>query len=48
MVMKPTNVYQHLRVSYVLNMVNLLQVDVSATLVAVLREVSTKGVLQKP
>jgi len=45
--MKPTNVYEQLRVSYVLNMVNLLQVDVSATLVAILSEVSTKGVLRK-
>jgi hypothetical protein len=44
MAIKPTNLYQHLRVSYILNMVSLLHVDVSPTLLAILREVFTKGV----
>jgi hypothetical protein len=38
MEMKPTNVYKHLRVSYVINTVSLLHVHVLATLVAILRE----------
>jgi hypothetical protein len=45
--MKPRNVYQHLRVSYVLNMENFLHVDVSVTIVAILREVSTEAMLRK-
>jgi hypothetical protein len=41
--MKPTNAYKHLRVYYITNIVSLLHVHVSATLVAILREVSYKG-----
>lgn len=41
--MKPTNAYKHLRVYYITNTVSLLHVHVSATLVAILREVSYKG-----
>jgi hypothetical protein len=47
MEMKPTNVYKHLKVSYVINIVSLLHVHVSATLVAILREVSYKGYITK-
>ena len=45
---KPTNEYKHLRESYImLHIVCLLYVRVSATLVAILREDSTKYILQK-
>ena len=43
--MKPTNACQHLGVSYIRYIANLLHV--SATLVATLREVSTKNILQE-
>jgi hypothetical protein len=42
MEMKPTNAYKHLEVSYVIYILSLLHVHVSATLVAILREVSYK------
>jgi hypothetical protein len=38
MEMKPTKAYKHLRVSYVINILSLLHVHVSATLVAILRK----------
>jgi hypothetical protein len=41
--MKPTNAYKHLRVYYILHVVSLLHVHVSATLVAFPKEVSYKG-----
>jgi hypothetical protein len=40
--MKPTNAYKHLRVFYITNIVSLLRVHVSATLVAILRRCPTK------
>jgi hypothetical protein len=42
MKIKPTNAYRRIRVSYIINVVNLLQVHVLATLVAIIREVSYK------
>jgi len=47
MEIKPTNAYQHLKVSYITNILSLLHVHVSATLVAILREVSYKGYITK-
>ena len=45
MEMKPTSVYKNLRVPYIINSVSLLHVHVSATLVAIVREMSTKDIL---
>jgi hypothetical protein len=45
MVMKPTNAYERTRVSYIINIISLLHVSV--TLVANLREVHYKDILQK-
>jgi hypothetical protein len=47
MEIKPTNAYQHLRVSCIINIMNPLHVHVSATLVAIFREVSYKGYVTK-
>jgi len=47
MEIKPTNAYKHLKVSYITNILRLLHVHVSATLVAILREVSYKGYITK-
>jgi len=47
MKVKPTNTYKHLRVSYIINIVNLLRAHVSTILVAILREVSCKGHITK-
>jgi len=46
--MKPKIAYKNLRVSYITstNIVNLLHVHVSATLVAILRDMPTKNRLQ--
>jgi len=44
MEMKPTNAYKHVKVFYVINIVSLLHVYVSATLVAICREVSYKDI----
>ena len=45
--MKLKSAYENLRVSYTINTVSLLHVHVSATLVAILREMSTKDILEK-
>jgi hypothetical protein len=47
MKVKPTNTYKHLRVSYIINIVNILHAHVSITVVAILREVSYKGYVAK-
>jgi hypothetical protein len=44
---KPTKAYKHLTLPYLINIAHLLHVHVLATLVAILREVSTKDILQK-
>jgi len=44
MEMKPTNTYKDIRVSYIINTLSLLHVDVSSTRVAILREVFFVGV----
>jgi len=45
--MKPKSAYKNLRVSYIVNTVSLLHVNVSATLVTIFKEMSTNDVLQK-
>jgi len=44
---KPTNTYKHLRVFYIMKIVNLLHAHVSTTLMAILREMSYKGYITK-
>jgi hypothetical protein len=41
--MQPTNAYKHLSVYYIINILSLLHVHVSAPTVVILREVSYKG-----
>jgi hypothetical protein len=52
MQMKPTNAYKHFKeyyiiLYYIVCIVRLLHVHVSTSLVAILKEVSTKDILQK-
>jgi len=46
-VTKPRKAYTHLTLPYLINILCLLHVRVLSTLVAILREVSTKDILQK-
>jgi hypothetical protein len=45
--MKPKSAYKNVRVPYITNTVTLLHIHISATLVAILREMPTKDILQK-
>jgi hypothetical protein len=47
MEMKPINAYKHLKVSYIINILNLLHVRVSATLMVILRDKSDRGYITK-
>jgi hypothetical protein len=48
MKIKPTNAYNHLRIHDFTNVANIQHVHVSATLVAILREVLCKVFVTKP
>jgi len=45
--MSPTNVYTHLKVYYIVNIVSLLHVHVLTTLFSILGKVSYKGHITK-
>jgi len=47
MEIKTSNAYEHLRLSYIINIVNLIRVNVSATLVSIFRNFVHKGYITK-